>query len=416
MKKYLVGGAVRDLLLGRKSKDLDYVVFDINESELLAQGFLKISKNFPVFSHPDFEGCQYALPRKDIKVGKGYNGFKVDTTNVSLRDDLERRDFTINAMALDEETNEVIDFFNGKEDLKNKVIRHVGKHFVEDPLRVLRAARFKARYNFSIHSSTQELIDEMMILNMLSEIPSSRFLKEFKVAESEGTLLDFILSLDKMNVLQYVFTSFDYEIVKNNLKFLNKDMSLNECLSILSFGQNLTELKGNSIFKDLSNSDYTLVSALNRYSKDLINYEKLSDNNKISLYSSGLSVNLLSYFRYCDLVQERIDLLNCYKDNFKNISLARIKNWIDLEMMNLIFKLKLNKTFFRNRFFIVFNHVYNLLIILNQVPNNDLRTYILKDWNRLSKVELSVVSSSSNPKESVMSLLIQALQKSNNRK
>lgn len=408
MKKYLVGGAVRDLLLGRKSKDLDYVVFNTTEAELLESGFQKISKNFPVFSHPDFKNCQYALPRKDVKIGKGYNGFKVETSNVSLRDDLERRDFTINAMALDEDTKTIVDFFNGQEDLKNKVIRHVGKHFVEDPLRVLRAARFKSRYKFSIHPSTQALIDEMMALNMLNEIPASRFLQEFKTTETEGNLVEFVLSLDEMSVLQHIFSSFDYNIVKDNLKFLNKKMSLNEVLSILSFGQNLTDLKGNNLFKALSNFDFMLVSSLNRYCNNIEKYSTLTDQEKILLYTSGLSYNRFSNFRHTDLGAARLKLLKFYQNDFN------LSYWLELEAINLIFKLNLNKTFLKNYFFYIFNHVYKLLKIMKKVPNNRLKTIILNDWNCLSNVDLSIASTSSNPKETVLSLLIQALQKSNN--
>lgn len=407
MKKYLVGGAVRDLLLGRKSKDLDYVVFNVTEEELLSQGFLKISKNFPVFNHPDFKDCQYALPRKDIKVGKGYNGFKVETNNVSLHEDLERRDFTINAMALDEETNVILDPFNGKLDLQNKVIRHVGEHFAEDPLRVLRAARFKARYNFSIHESTQKLIDEMMVMNMLKEIPSSRFLQEFKTTEKEGNLFQFVLSLHEMNVLQYVFSSFDYDVLVNNLQFLTKEMSLNEMLTILCFNQNLRDIKGNSIIKALSNYEFNLVSSLNYYAENIINYHQLSEVEKIVLYGSGLAHNRLSEYRH-------VNLRNEYSNILMEKNVQNFKEYLKVIWMYLIIKCKLDKTFLRNNWFEYFNHVYKLLKSMNKINNDSMKNYILKDWMLLSKVNLNSVEGSSNPKDTRFSLLTKVLQKTNN--
>ena len=141
MKIYLVGGAVRDKLMGILSKDRDYLVVGSTPEEMVRLGYKPIGKDFPVFLHPKSKE-EYALARTEKKVGKGYHGFEFYTSaDVSLEEDLSRRDITINAIAEDEEGN-IYDPFNGVEDIKNKVIRHVSDAFSEDPLRVLRVARF----------------------------------------------------------------------------------------------------------------------------------------------------------------------------------------------------------------------------------------------------------------------------------
>lgn len=161
MKTYLVGGAVRDRMLGREIKDLDYVVVGSSPEAMLNKGFTQVGKDFPVFLHPDTKD-EWALARKEVTTGHGYGDFQFDfSPTVTLKEDLYRRDFTINAMAQDMDSGEVIDPFNGQADLHNKVLRHVSEHFVEDPLRVLRAARFMARYaeyGFTIAEETLSLM------------------------------------------------------------------------------------------------------------------------------------------------------------------------------------------------------------------------------------------------------------------
>ena len=139
---YLVGGAVRDILLGREPKDRDYVVVDGSQENLLSLGFKQVGTDFPVFLHPETKE-EYALARVERKSGVGYNGFSVETDGVTLGQDLARRDITINAMAMD--GDDLIDPFNGHWDLENGVIRHVSGAFKDDPLRALRVARFAAR-------------------------------------------------------------------------------------------------------------------------------------------------------------------------------------------------------------------------------------------------------------------------------
>ncbi|MES9869664.1 MAG: multifunctional CCA tRNA nucleotidyl transferase/2'3'-cyclic phosphodiesterase/2'nucleotidase/phosphatase, partial [Sedimenticola sp.] len=137
MKIYRVGGAVRDRLLELPVKDTDWVVVGGSEEEMLARGYRPADADFPVFLHPD-TGEEYALARRETKTGPGYKGFSVDAgPDVTLEEDLKRRDLTINAIAQDE-AGETIDPFNGKEDLAEGMLRHIGPAFVEDPVRLLR--------------------------------------------------------------------------------------------------------------------------------------------------------------------------------------------------------------------------------------------------------------------------------------
>src|SRR5438132_7218440 len=144
MQVYLVGGAVRDKLLGMPAGDRDYVVVGATPEAMVAQGFKPVGADFPVFLHPQTK-AEYALARTERKAGRGYKGFTVYATpDVTLAEDLQRRDLTINAMAEDEAGN-LIDPFHGADDLQARVLRHVSAAFGEDPVRVLRVARFAAR-------------------------------------------------------------------------------------------------------------------------------------------------------------------------------------------------------------------------------------------------------------------------------
>lgn len=185
MKVFQVGGCVRDRLLGLEPKDVDYVVTGATEAEMLEQGFSKVGADFPVFLHPVTKE-EWALARKERKVAVGYNGFDVIfDPSVTLEEDLSRRDLTINAMALDLETNEVIDPFGGRADLQSKLLRHVSDAFAEDPIRVLRTARFAARYNFHVHPDTMELMKKVAF--ELNHVPHERIWAEFEKGLMEQT-------------------------------------------------------------------------------------------------------------------------------------------------------------------------------------------------------------------------------------
>lgn len=158
MKIYLVGGHVRDRLMGRESVDRDYVVVGATPEQMLAQDFDQVGAAFPVFLHPVTRD-EYALARVETKVGEGYQGFACRFgPDVTLEDDLSRRDLTINSIAYDEQTGEYFDPYNGRDDIENKVLRHTSAAFSEDPLRVVRLARFYARFEkFTVHPDTVNL-------------------------------------------------------------------------------------------------------------------------------------------------------------------------------------------------------------------------------------------------------------------
>lgn len=185
MEIFLVGGAVRDALMGLAVTEKDYVVVGATVEEMLAKGFIQVGKDFPVFLHPTTRE-EYALARTERKTGRGYNGFSVYASpEVTLVEDLARRDLTINAIAQDAQGN-LIDPFGGQEDIKRGVLRHVSEAFVEDPLRVLRIARFAARFShFTIAPQTQNLIEEMVKSGELSHLIPARVWKEMEKALQE---------------------------------------------------------------------------------------------------------------------------------------------------------------------------------------------------------------------------------------
>ena len=168
MKIFKVGGAVRDTQMGLKPKDTDWVVVGSSPEEMIEKGFKQVGKNFPVFLHPNTNE-EYALARKDRKTGVGHKNFQFNfSPSVTLEEDLERRDLTINSMALDEDGN-LIDPFNGAKDIKNKCLRPVSQAFFEDPLRALRVARFKAQFpEFFLHESMEQALNKISVSNELS--------------------------------------------------------------------------------------------------------------------------------------------------------------------------------------------------------------------------------------------------------
>ncbi len=178
MRIYKVGGAVRDELLGLEPADNDWVVVGSTPKQMLSLGYKQVGKDFPVFLHPDTRE-EYALARKERSTGPSHTAFNFSfSPNVTLEEDLSRRDITINAIAIDDAGN-LIDPFNGKEDIDNRIIRHVSGAFIEDPLRVLRVARFYAKlyeFNFVIDPSTQVLLDRLF--PSLKHLPGERIWQE----------------------------------------------------------------------------------------------------------------------------------------------------------------------------------------------------------------------------------------------
>jgi tRNA nucleotidyltransferase (CCA-adding enzyme) len=179
MKVYKVGGAVRDELLGLPVQDHDHVVVGASPEEMERLGYRPVGKDFPVFLHPQTHE-EYALARTERKTGRGYKGFTVYAApDVTLEDDLARRDLTINAIAKDESTGALIDPFRGADDLKAGVLRHVGPSFPEDPVRILRVARFAARFGFAIAPETLALMRRMVTDGEADHLVPERVWQEF---------------------------------------------------------------------------------------------------------------------------------------------------------------------------------------------------------------------------------------------
>ena len=180
MEIYLVGGAVRDELLGRDVRERDWLVVGGGAKALLAQGYRQVGKDFPVFLHPETHE-EYALARTERKIAAGHVGFATDANpQVTLEEDLARRDLTINALAKDRR-GRLIDPFDGRQDLERRILRHVTEAFAEDPLRVFRVARFAAQLEgFSVHPDTRTFMAVMA--DSLTELPAERVWGEFRKA------------------------------------------------------------------------------------------------------------------------------------------------------------------------------------------------------------------------------------------
>ena len=184
MKIYAVGGAIRDTLMGLPVNDIDYVVVGSSVEEMIAQGYRPVGKDFPVFLHPETQ-AEYALARTERKTGKGYKGFMfyADPT-VTLEQDLERRDLSINAMAQEVGADgkwigPILDPYNGQQDLAAKIFRHVSDAFAEDPLRLLRIARFAARFpEFMVAPETMDALRAIVQCNELSTLSAERIWQE----------------------------------------------------------------------------------------------------------------------------------------------------------------------------------------------------------------------------------------------
>ena len=211
MQIYLVGGAVRDSLINYPSSENDWVVVGATPEQMTALGYRPVGQDFPVFIHPK-TGEEYALARTERKSGHGYKGFEFYTsTEVSLEEDLIRRDLTINAMAQDDEGH-IIDPFDGQKDLAHKLLRHVSEAFTEDPLRVLRVARFAARYahlGFTVAPETMELMKSIVAKGEMKFLVAERVWKETSRALTEQSPQVFFEVLKACNALEVLLPEVD---------------------------------------------------------------------------------------------------------------------------------------------------------------------------------------------------------------
>src|SRR5689334_11875284 len=211
MRTYLVGGAVRDRLLGRSGGDRDHVVVGATPEQMLAAGYLPVGKDFPVFLHPETKE-EHALARTERKSGRGYQGFVVHADpSVTLEDDLARRDLTINAIAEDE-NGALIDPFHGARDIELRRLRHVSPAFAEDPVRLLRVARFAARFaplGFTVAPDTMALMQQMVRDGEVDHLVPERVWQETRKALGEAQPSAFLRVLRESGALAVLFPEVD---------------------------------------------------------------------------------------------------------------------------------------------------------------------------------------------------------------
>jgi tRNA nucleotidyltransferase (CCA-adding enzyme) len=265
MKIYLVGGAVRDKLLGLPITEQDWVVVGSTPEALLSQGYKPIGKDFPVFLHP-MTHEEYALARTERKMGKGYKGFICYAApDVTLEEDLLRRDLTINAMAQDEEGG-LIDPYGGQADLNAKILRHISDAFSEDPVRVLRLARFAARFaglGFIIAEETKHQVQKILASGELVHLVPERVWQELEKALNGNNPRVFFDVLAETQALSVIFPAWSELYQEHNLKSLQKAVSyssnspirlasLLQCLCVKAIKQGCETLRIPKQFADLA--------------------------------------------------------------------------------------------------------------------------------------------------------------------
>lgn len=267
---YKVGGAVRDAVMGREAADEDYVVVGASSQEMLDAGFSQVGAGFPVFLHP-VTGDEYALARTERKSGNGYLGFEVEATKeTTLEEDLKRRDLTINAMAQAED-GEIIDPYNGKEDIKNKLLRHVDDEaFSEDPLRILRVARFKARLGYTIHGETLDLMKKIHDNGETKYLTKERIWKELSRALLEENGSQFFNTLQQVGIGKDLFPL---------IKGFNNDRNIE-----------FTPSRVSSVAMDISLKNKSLESRIARWT--LPNDEtEVNKDNVIEMWKNNSATN-----------------------------------------------------------------------------------------------------------------------------
>ncbi|MBI2790913.1 MAG: multifunctional CCA addition/repair protein [Gammaproteobacteria bacterium] len=345
MKVYLVGGAVRDELLGLEVGERDWVVVGASQVDMLALNYTPVGKFFPVFLHPQTKE-EYALARIERKVSGGYHGFTFDTsTNVTLEQDLARRDLTINAMAKTPE-GKIIDPYGGQEDIKNKWLRHVSPAFEEDPVRVLRVARFAARFvgmGFRIAPETLALMQSMGKKGELDFLVPERVCKELLKALSESTPVAFIQALRQSNNLKILFPEIDalygvpqklehhpekdtgihIELVLNQAARLTKDPSVRFASLLHDVGKALTPKENLPSHSGHEEKGEALVLKLCQRLKVPQDFQTLARlvtkyHGMIHATPTLSAIDILQLFEHCDAFRrpERFDqiILACEAD------------------------------------------------------------------------------------------------------
>ncbi|MGB1172762.1 MAG: hypothetical protein ACPG4H_03460 [Marinobacterium sp.] len=289
MQVYLVGGAVRDELLGLGIKDRDWVVVGATPEAMLEAGYRPVGSDFPVFLHPETHE-EYALARTERKSGRGYKGFTFHTDpSVTLEEDLLRRDLTINAMAKSDE-GVITDPFNGQKDLIDRVLRHVSEAFLEDPLRVLRVARFQARFahlGFRVAPETLNLMQGMSASGELNHLTAERVWQEFERALKTKTPSQFLATLEKSHA-SYLLTPLD-SVKPEESACIDAPIltSAEERFSLLCYLADMSSetIETLALRLKVPNRFKTLAMAYSRHAVTLSNFPAAEPEQKLTLIS-----------------------------------------------------------------------------------------------------------------------------------
>lgn len=278
---YKVGGFVRDKLLGLSPTDTDYVVVGANKKYMLDHGFLEVGRDFPVYLHPKTHE-EYALARLERKIGTGHKAFTFETQEtVTLAQDLKRRDITINAMALDQNGN-LIDPFNGYNDLQNKVIRHISSSFAEDPLRVFRVARFCAKLDFKIAPETISLMKDIVKSQEILHLSRERIVEEIGKALLTTNIKNFFQTLIEVDALAQALPQLSNSLKSNDQEFFKAltlldihHCNLEERFAIIAY-----YMQDSKYFNKKSNRlSYILINTIAR----IQNFKNLKSEDVLSI-------------------------------------------------------------------------------------------------------------------------------------
>ncbi|MDA8869215.1 multifunctional CCA tRNA nucleotidyl transferase/2'3'-cyclic phosphodiesterase/2'nucleotidase/phosphatase [Methylophilaceae bacterium] len=337
MKIYLVGGALRDKFLNIPIKDKDYVVVGSTPEEMVNKGFKPIGKDFPVFIHPDTKD-EYALARTEKKIGIGYHGFKFYASpKVNLDEDLKRRDLTINAIAQDEDGN-IYDPYNGQIDIEKRILRHVSNAFIEDPLRVLRVARFSTLdEKFVIHKDTLNLLKQMVLNDELKSLAIERVIVEIKKGLEGKKPSQMFRCLCECGALNQILPGINPN-KKTNSDYVELGLFIEKNIVNIS-----------------PDNKFLLILLVPFFSKNF-------STNKIN-YSENQEKNLLEHLGLSKSQKKLYESLKFEKENFDDFFSLQPKDKLDC----------LNRLDFFRRPDITFA-IVKMLIILNTIKNKSLKS------------------------------------------
>ena len=314
MEIYLVGGAVRDRLLNIPSKDKDFLVVGSSPEKMIDLGFKPIGKDFPVFLHPKTKE-EYALARTEKKIAAGHKGFEFYASpDVSLEDDLRRRDITINAIAVDS-FNNYIDPYGGINDIKKKIIRHVSPSFEEDPLRVLRVARFQAKLpSFTINDETMLLMKKIVSSDEICHLSAERIMGELIKGMEHKDAFSMLNVLDQCNALNTIFPAIAFAKNKAKVKKIfhcaNKyDLSSNRRLLLFLLSVNFeinsisSNIHNNTSVLNLPSESKKIITLMQRYTEKLILFADLYVEEQLDMLCT------FDFFRRSHIVIECMELI-----------------------------------------------------------------------------------------------------------